>query len=31
LKIEAAEMAGDVDDFTDEIKPRDGSGFERLR
>src|SRR5664279_3714479 len=28
---EAAEMAGDVDDFADEIKPRHGPGLERLR
>ena len=31
LKIEAAEVAGDVDDFADEIEPGDGSGFECFR
>src|ERR1700720_3892457 len=31
LKIEAAEMAGNVDDFADEIKPGDGPCFEGFR
>ena len=31
MKIEAAEVAGDVDDLADEIKPGDGSGFEGFR
>ena len=31
LKIEAAKMAGDVDDFADEIESGDGPAFERLR
>src|SRR3981081_1587418 len=30
LKIEAAEMTGDIDDFADEIKSRDGFGLEGL-
>ena len=31
LKIEAAEVTGDVDDLADEIKPGDGPGFEGFR
>jgi hypothetical protein len=30
LKIEAAEVTGNVDDFADEIKPGNGAGLERL-
>ena len=30
LEIEAAEMAGDVDDFADEIKPGNRAGLECL-
>jgi hypothetical protein len=31
LKIEAAEMAGDIDDLADEKKPGDGPRFECFR
>jgi len=30
LEIETAEVAGDVDDFADEIKARDFAGFHRF-